>query len=137
MILFLDVDGVLNTYTSREYFVEYNMNCLKMLAKSLDFKIVLSSDWRRNLKNLAEVRSELQFIGLDIFDCTIVKLSLYFRKDEIGHWLSTNEWSKAVIIDDMSPNFCDPKIDGVLFHQTDDSLGLTEEDVDIILKKVR
>ena len=135
--LFLDVDGVLNNYLSEgEYFTEYNMSCLKQLCDFIDFKIVLSSDWRRSPKNKARVRSELKHIGLELFSYTPFDSYYGSRKDEIKEWLIGDDHYSGLILDDMSADECDPKLQNLLFYRTDYKLGLTEQDVDIILEKL-
>lgn len=139
--LFLDVDGVLNNFLSEDdYFTEYNMSCLKQLCDFIDFKIVLSSDWRRLPKNKARVRAALKHIGLQLYSCTPTHTFGGNRKDEIKDWLKEDPevWNSfsGLILDDMGPDECDPKLPNLLFYRTDYKLGLTEQDVDIILEKL-
>ena len=136
--LFLDIDGVLNNYLSEgDYFTEYNMSCLKQLCDFIDFKIVLSSDWRRLTKNKARVLAELKHIGLQLYSCTPTHTFGGNRKDEIKEWLKENDsddsHSDGLILDDMGPDECDPKLPNLLFYRTNYRLGLTEQDVDTIL----
>lgn len=138
--LFLDVDGVLNNYLSEgDYFTEYNMSCLKQLCDFIDFKIVLSSDWRRLPKNKNMVKQELKKLGLRLYGCTPTIFD-GSRKDEIKEWLKENDsddsHSDGLILDDMGPDECDPKLPNLLFYRTDYKLGLTEQDVDTILEKL-
>lgn len=130
--LFLDVDGVCNTLFSEDYFTKFNMGNLKRLVETIDVKVVLSSDWRRSPQNLALARSNLLYYGITIFDTTPIK-SFGFRNEEIKEWLSSESWDRAIILDDMSPQFVDPQMDKVFFLITDDKLGLTEEDVDKVI----
>jgi len=136
IILFLDIDGALNNSISECEFNPFNMANLKRLCEAIKPRIVLSSDWRRYPKKISQARSEIEAIW-PLFDFTPIKLSLHHRKDEIAMWLKENEWSKALIIDDMDHTECDPVIENVLFHQTDFTLGLTETDVDSILEKFK
>lgn len=108
------------------------MGNLKRLVETIDVKVVLSSDWRRSPQSLAIARSELLFYGITIFDTTPIK-SFGFRNEEIKEWLSSESWDRAIILDDMSPQFVDPQMDKVFFLRTDDKLGLTEEDVDKVI----
>lgn len=134
--LFLDVDGVLNHYGSEEDFDSYNMSCLKQLCDFIDFKIVLSSDWRRSPKNKARVRSELKHIGLELFSYTPFGSYYGSRKDEIEEWLIGDDHYSGLILDDMNADECDPKLPNLLFYRTDYKLGLTEQDVDTILAEM-
>lgn len=135
--LFLDVDGVLNNYYSEgEYFVQYNMDCLKSLCDYIDFKIVLSSDWRRLPKNKNRVKHELKKLGLKLYSSTPTHTMGGNRKDEIQEWLAGDDLSFGLILDDMNADECDPKMPNLLFYRTDYKLGLTEQDVDIIIGKM-
>ena len=127
IILFLDVDGVLNNSLHEDIFNPFNLTNFKSLCDILSPKIVLSSDWRRRPQDMARVRSELLFHNLDLFDSTPLGLS---RRDEIAEWLEKNEWTHALILDDMPASECDPLMTNVLFYQTDFLLGFTEEDLE-------
>lgn len=132
MILFLDIDGVLNNTISEVHFDSFNMANLKRLVEVIQPKIVLSSDWRRSPKTKT---TAIETIGAiwPLSDFTPIKLSLHRREDEIAMWLSQNEWDRALIIDDTE---CDPKMENVLFHRTDYRFGLTEDDLDSIFEKL-
>ena len=135
--LFLDVDGVLNNYLSEgDYFTEYNMSCLRQLCEFIDFKIVLSSDWRRSPQNKARVRSELKHIGLELYSCTPTHTFGGNRKDEIKEWMEEDDEAAGLILDDMNADECDPRLPNLLFYRTDYKLGLTEQDVDTILAEM-
>lgn len=131
MILFLDVDGVLNSSLGEYEFDECNMQNFGTLCKAIKPKVVLSSDWRRKTDALAWARAEIERFW-PLFDFTPISKELFQRKEEITEWLSKNEWSSALILDDMSADYCDPKIKGVHFFRTNHRLGLTEIDVDNI-----
>jgi hypothetical protein len=47
VILFLDVDGVLNNPMSESDFSDFNLGNFKNLVEKLSPKVVISSDWRR------------------------------------------------------------------------------------------
>lgn len=132
-ILFLDVDGVLNNAIIDSCFSSFNMKNLQHLVNSLSLNVVISSDWRRSGSNLALLRSELNYWNIEIFGTTIISNGL--RKNEIKHWLKTNSWSKALILDDLSNDEVNPDIQNCIFHQTDYNLGLTEQDVDTVIER--
>lgn len=124
-ILFLDVDGVLNSYkTGGRYALK--RNCLRRLQKIIDktqCKIVLSSTWRMDEYALKRLRRVLSYRNIKIFDTTPV-LGKH-RGLEIAEWLDTHkdEISKYAILDDDSdmeewqlPNF----------FQTDPEYGMTD-----------
>lgn len=136
LILFLDIDGVLNNAVDACEFSPYNMTNIKILINLLStkfdaVKIVLSSDWRRSPINLAKARAELHHIGIEIFDTTPITHT--DRRSEIRSWLNQECFDKAIILDDLDSEFVDPQMDEVLFFQTDFRLGLTETDIDEIV----
>lgn len=103
-VIFLDVDGVLN---SMEFYENNNViqnpldrrciYCLKEIVERTDAKIVLSSSWRGGWNIDPKkcgyqgiiLNSELKYVELEIFDCT---KSLTYndgmsRSREIKKWL--------------------------------------------------
>jgi hypothetical protein len=62
------------------------------------------------------------------------------RKDEIQEWMEEDPevWENfsGLILDDMGPDECDPKLPNLLFYRTDYRFGLTELDVDTIIEKM-
>jgi hypothetical protein len=134
--LFLDVDNVLNHYGSEEDFDRYNVSCLKQLCDFIDFRIVLSSDRRMSPRKKAVVKSELKHVGLELHSCTPHIIGGH-RKDEIKEWLREDDHFSGLILDDLGPDECDPKLPNLLFYRTDYKLGLTEQDVDSILEKLK
>lgn len=133
-ILFLDVDGVLNNTITDGYFSSFNMKNLQHLVNSLSLNVVISSDWRRSSSDLAVLTSELNYWKIEIFGTTNNHLN-GLRKNEIKHWLRTNSWSKALILDDLSEDEVNPDIQNCIFHQTDYNLGLTEQDVNTVIER--
>lgn len=112
-ILFLDIDGVLNSTRSAVAFGGYPMNVekphmerfdhvavalIKKICKDTGAKIVLSSVWRlyEGHMNMANA------LHLPIIDSTPEKLTA-LRGEEIAMWLRDHpEVEKYVIIDDDS-----------------------------------
>lgn len=140
--LFLDVDGVLNNTMCDGWFDNYNLANLKHLCGLLHGpRIILSSDWRRDPKSLARVRLELNHIGLDIFGCTPCNKNPMDRAEEISSYLNNFvEKSdsiiaeQSIILDDMESKYVDPELPNVFFFRTQHQFGLTEEDVDFIMR---
>ena len=129
-VIFLDVDGVLN---SEDLFVKHRkegksnsadimelddiaLTYLQRLVENTDAKIVLSSSWRIGgmetvyMKNL---KRQLANKGLEIFDCTTTKSydgygNRLYRGDQIKIWIEeynsnhTNKVDKFAILDDDS-----------------------------------
>ena len=116
-VIFLDIDGVLNTEAYREnpdvdYFEapisEIHMCLLEYLVKQTDAKIVLSSTWREYWKK-GKTQSDpfgvyinklFSKYGLEIYDKTP---ELRDRSDEIDAWkkLHQGEVESYVILDDF------------------------------------
>lgn len=128
-LIILDIDGVLNKSDGYEKFEPFMMRNLKHIVDSSGAQIVISSDWRRLGSNLARLRSELIYYGMNFIDTTPI-INGEKRKREIARWLRDNPvWDKVVILDDLeSARLYKPN--KILFIQTDHRLGLTEEDAD-------
>lgn len=109
-VIFLDIDGVLNSRQSVEYFKQMNfheyekmlcpmaMSNLRYLVKTYDLKIVVSSTWRksRTVEQLSKI------LSLPVLDKTGV-LPDQERGEEIKEWLGKNpQVTDFVIFDDDS-----------------------------------
>ncbi len=108
-ILFLDVDGVLNSVRSAiafdgypnthntDKFDDISVNLIRTICYKYDVKIVLSSTWRL-FKGWEELRNQLQ---LPIIDKTPHLHLSRNRGGEIQRWLDSHpEVTKYAIIDD-------------------------------------
>lgn len=128
-ILFLDFDGVLNSWQTaimeRENprtldipveleslisnFDERNVWCLKYIVKNVPgIEIVISSSWRKSFP-LDDIRRSLAFFGLDstvIAGVTpALRMSGITRGEEIRQWMEDNlhgEEVSFIILDDYS-----------------------------------
>ena len=49
-IIFLDIDGVLNTYNSMDRFCPKAVSCLNEFVQESGAKVVISSSWRLSWK---------------------------------------------------------------------------------------
>jgi hypothetical protein len=112
-ILFLDIDGVINSYrtahamdgfpfdTTPESLIKFDLTAIKLIQRICedgDIKIVLSSTWR--------IHGDYKQIGEDlrlpIIDATPIKLSSN-RGEEIQMWLDVHpEVIQYIIVDDDS-----------------------------------
>ena len=143
-VIFLDIDGVLNTEAYREnpdvdYFEhpisDIHMCLLEYLVKSTGAKIVLSSTWREYWD-----KGKLQFdrfgayinklfaeYGLEIYDKTP---ELRDRSDEIDAWkkLHQCELESYVILDDFDFEWSQENEKHLV--KTMDEVGLDEEAVE-------
>lgn len=123
-VLFLDIDGVLNTPKMCGRFgFDFIDNVLVALVariiKETEAKIVLSSTWRVDEKDRSLVVRELAYYGLTIHDCTPVMTDLE-RRDEIQAWVKQNTVTRFAILDDMQ----EACIEGSFF-KTDENRGIT------------
>ena len=154
-IIFLDIDGVLNTNDfdtrvstdNKIYFHELHkgegvlhINCILNFKKIIDYthpntKIVLTSYWRLSDWKVSQFKHYLDKYNINsniIIGQTInSKLS---REKEIKHWLKSNEEyqsiNKWIVLDDKQLN-----IDN--FYKIDPSTGLSINDISNILNMLR
>ena len=118
-IIFLDVDGVLNSeefshwlwdnhekkYRGYELLDQRAILCLQDIVFVTGAEIVLSSSWRLSNKCSEQLRQQLLPYGLQFIDKT-VSLPYKDRGEEIKEWLSRHpDVSHYVILDDDSDMF--------------------------------
>ena len=105
-VIFLDVDGVLNSSSdgySIKLRTDSHLILLKYIVENTGARIVLSSSWRIGItkasKNLLKRLGEY---GLKIMDSTPVLPSSSCRGDEIRQWLNYSNYviERFVILDD-------------------------------------
>lgn len=133
LILFLDVDGVLNSYkTGGRYALK--RNCLRRLQRIVEetgCKIVLSSTWRKDEYALRRLKRVLSYRNLTITSVTPSIQTLGAKRgDEINEWLKESKldyWEqkdvKYAILDDDSDMLY---YQLPSFFQTDPEYGLTD-----------
>ena len=141
-IIFLDVDGVLNSaefsrwlwdnhekkYRGYEMLDQRAILCLQDIVFVTGAKIVLSSSWRISSLRTKQLEEQLLPYGLEIIDRTISDAS-GGRGEEVKEWLSRHpEVSHFVILDD-DDDFKDEELKKH-FVQTTFYRGLLEEHVD-------
>ena len=102
-IIFLDIDGVLNTIGDTNLIENtFELNKLKLLIKLSDetnSKIVITSD-RRTLESEREMIGKVFYnYGVNI-DYLSLKRTHRKRSDEILYYLKNNDVNKYVILDD-------------------------------------
>lgn len=130
-VIFLDVDGVLNTPKllkkfGFDFIDPILVALVARIVRETDSKIVLSSSWRVEERNKKMVEVALAEHGLEIFDSTPIihrefsEGNWVWRNEEIQAWIDQNTVTKFAIIDD----FDDANIEGSFF-QTDEDVGLT------------
>ena len=128
-IIFLDVDGVLNS--SHDGFniqlgTSKHLKLLKQIVDETDAKIVLSSSWRINDKTRLFVKNKLNEYGMMLIGSTPDLGGS--RGEEIKRWLSETAYpiEGFVILDDDSD--MEEYTHGKLV-KTDSNIGLQETDV--------
>ena len=153
-IIFLDIDGVLNSSQSAAYWyrlykrglnpipgafmrvcpIAYS-NLLTILEKCPDVRIVLSSTWRIHedyKEKLRDADVDPDVLG-KIIDRTPIHLSSG-RGNEINQWLENHpEVDDFIIIDDDSFDM-QPYKEDKRFINTSTALGLTYFEVERIIK---
>jgi hypothetical protein len=146
-VIFLDVDGVLNSEVSREQernnfdnwmeheVSEMHVNNLKKIVDATGAQIVLSSSWRFDHPKatgrdfiadplMKVLDRKLKAVGLDIIDVT-PDLRGKIRGAEIQDWLDRHsEVERFVILDDDTDMLEEQK---PFFVNTTFKCGLTEE----------
>lgn len=125
-IIFLDVDGVLNTKYTKERFEGYagiddkRMEYLKQIVDATDGKIVISSTWRlgynkdgHELHEFGEyLKDKFAEHDLEIYDITPdLKRNGLYRGQEIKAWLAKHEdVENFIIFDDENFDFSYEKL---------------------------
>jgi HAD domain in Swiss Army Knife RNA repair proteins len=135
-VIFLDVDGVLNTvgllyHYGFEYIDEDMVELLSKLVRKTGSKIVLSSTWRLDNKSRGLVDEALARYGMSILDRT-PKIEGAVRSEEISDWLGRHpEVVRYAIIDDTAEAGMGLEKN---FFRTDPDIGLDEKTVGEIFR---
>ena len=145
-IVFLDIDGVLNSRVSREngdHLPDPAMlSNLKLAMQQVpNCLIVLSSTWRLDSTLARPLRDVLSSEGLSITDFTpdLEKLHIGDRVDEIILWLREHksEGLPWVAVDDMDLLAMNSKLTAEHFVRTYDGTGLTPGNADELRLKLQ
>jgi len=136
-IIFLDIDGVLNSMDNLNSLIKLSRNasdkygelfdirccnCLDYIISNTNAKIVISSSWKEmGLKRLKEMWIDRKLPG-EILDIT--KDLKTTRGEEIDNWVNTNNPSSYLIIDD-TPDFFTHHDERIII--TNSESGLTDE----------
>lgn len=159
-ILFLDIDGVLNSDASEKYFKDLGcpapktfdelkktaytrfcpvaLNNLREIFKAVpDAKVVFHSTWRRHF-DLSELREMFAYHGFKktLFkDCTLIKLSGGDKVHSINSYLDDyKKITNYAVVDDEDLSY--GKVEGH-FIQTDPKVGLTLENSNSIISLLK
>lgn len=134
-IIFLDIDGVLNTpnyavqahatwkntngwFKSRDdfgaLFDPIAVSCLEYLADTTNAKIVISSTWRT--AGLARMKELFKFRGIDVDILDITPRLNTIRGEEIEAWLQINDYVTNYVILDDDTDFTDQQLKSNFVH---------------------
>lgn len=132
-IIFLDVDGVLNSVQdgfSINLKTDKHLKLLEQLVKETNSNIVLSSSWRigfgRSFSLSNTLISRLKEHGLSILDITPEREDGN-RSLEIKEWIGKNPVKNILILDDEEFDIGNIFLNN--FVKTNNEIGLQEDDV--------
>lgn len=139
-IIFLDVDGVLNSIKTKERFegvigLDNDLvNKLSLIIKKTNALVVISSTWR-----LSDLRKRKLINTLNEYNIKVIGSTIDFsitgeedRVDEIFNWLENNKDIKIknwIAIDDYNLTQINSKISNSNFVKTIYDVGLTNKNV--------
>lgn len=136
-VVFLDVDGVLNSRESIQRDGPHSMdsgmlNNLKTLIDQTGATIIISSTWRLDSDNHAELLEKLSDFGLKSHGVTpdLEGQFLGDRTMEISSWLKQNNVTNWVALDDLPLHRLDENLMDGHFVHTNPHLGFTKEDLE-------
>lgn len=128
-VIFLDMDGVMNSLRSLSFGELVDMECarhVRRIPNHADADIVLSSAWRIG-NNTHTIREMLYPMGLyRVIGRTCDNIGKYNRGEEIQAWIDEFGCPNYVILDDsedMTPYQVEHH-----FINTDGLVGMTEQD---------
>lgn len=130
-ILFIDIDGVLNSYDTPSGMYCMNKNKIRMIrgiVEDTGCKIVLSSSWRKDYRALVVAKRNFKYKKIDLYDTTI-KSDLESRGHEVQKWLDEHsDIDSYCIIDDVH-DFLPNQWKRLVL--TDPSIGITEKNCEV------
>lgn len=131
-VLFLDIDGVVNSYNTQERFMGFLgiqpdlADLIKEIIEKTGCKVVLSSTWRSD----KATRNHVKLKVCDFIDITPKSDRRGFRGDEIRRWLALHpEVTKYCVLDDNSDFHMEQKL-----FQTSMTRGITRETADAVIE---
>jgi len=144
-VIFLDVDGVLNTYgtpssslANWKYIEEDLTKNLESIIKKTNADIVISSSW---CEEAIELLKTVNFKYVDKV-IGVTPRQRRWRGEQIMHWIEENVDMNNivfVVIDDENYDICGEACSVIpesRFVQTDFKEGLTEEKAEEVIKKL-
>lgn len=144
-ILFLDIDGVLNTENFRDTYGSETLNPFLVrnlidVINATQCLIVVSSDWRHG--HISTIHNALKCCGFldkltsaehDLLKDAIIDVTLDFgsREDEILEWVKSHNIMQWVAVDDMELDLSDDH-----FVQTNNTIGLSQSCANELIKRL-
>ena len=142
VLLFLDVDGVLNSQATREdgdhLPAPMLLDNLARIVECTGTQIVLSSTWREREHTLRAVELALASRQLTLLSSTPDLTTTGDRVDEILQWMQQPELAVEawIALDDMNLMKMNSKLDAAHFVRTDDAVGLTRDKAEEAITKL-
>lgn len=136
MIIFLDIDGVLNQLQSNYYLDNRCIENLAMLCEKLKATVVLTSSWRLGYTNLGKCSPQIEELKAQ-FSKYSIKISgrtanLGDRTAEITDYIKRHNVRQHLILDDDKSEFRSGLLSNT--YITNPKTGLTKEDTKKIIK---
>lgn len=136
MIVFLDIDGVLNQLQGNYFLDKKCIENLGKLCKEIKGIVVLTSSWRLGYTNVGKCSPQIEELrklfreqNISILGRT---LDLGDRSEEIKKYIETHNVGNYVIIDDDISEFKNEALPNlyIVNHKT----GLTDIDINKLVK---
>ena len=139
MIIFLDIDGVLNQLQDNYYIDKNCVEQLSILCKKLNAKVVLTSSWRLGFTRVGECSPQIEKLknifseyNIDLYNRTF---DLGDRATEIKDYIIRHGVGKYIIIDDDISEFKEKTLKNLFIVSP--RKGLTSKDVERIINNIR
>ena len=140
-VVFFDVDGVLNSEKflcdkQGEFINPKNVANLKMIVDATQAKLVMTSDWRKQVidkdvskAHVRELIGRLADAGLEVYGATLRnKYGNYTRACAVKEYVTANSVEGYVILDDMDMDWEIHGLDSHWINTENVLVGLTEAD---------
>ena len=145
-VVFFDVDGVLNSEkflceTHGEFINPKNVANLKMIVDATRAKLVMTSDWRKQVidkdvskTHVRELLDRLADAGMEVYGATSSgdelrnKYGVYTRACAVKDYVTANAVEGYVIFDDMDMDWEAQGLDSHWINTENVLTGLTETD---------
>lgn len=148
-VIFLDIDGVLNSEEWDRYVQSFTygarFNSCYLLSQEMilrlqnvvfqtNAEIVLTSSWRTNERAMSALTRQLSLYHLPIRDTT-VSYAYGSRADEVKLWIEAHSnITSYAIVDDYDDGFSNDEVLAAHFVQTTSAQGLTSEKAEKIVE---